>query len=162
MNFTAPWGRSVKLITITVVTGLLALVAIGLAMADYGTAWLVAMVALPLVILLGTAPFMVRGYRLEGDQLRVRRLGWTSAVSLAGLQSAAIDGEAMKSSLRVFGDGGVFGFVGYFRGSRLGPYRAWVTDRSRAVVLRFPDRVVVVSPGDPETFVARLQETLQR
>ena len=41
---------------------------------------------------------------------------------------------------------------------RLGRYRAWVTDPRRAVVLEFPDRTIVVSPGRPHLFVDELRE----
>ncbi|MBD3376570.1 hypothetical protein GF406_16155, partial [candidate division KSB1 bacterium] len=32
-------------------------------------------------------------------------------------------------------------------------YRAFVTDMNKTIVLKFPDRTVVVSPESPEAFV---------
>jgi hypothetical protein len=54
------------------------------------------------------------------------------------------------------GNGGFFAFTGYFRNKELGAYRAFMTDRRLAVVLRFPDRVIVVSPDRPEDFVSAI------
>ena len=67
----------------------------------------------------------------------------------------------MRRSIREFANGGLFSYTGGFHNSVLGSYRAFVTDHARTVVLRFPDRaagdrVVVLSPDDPEAFVARL------
>ena len=73
-------------------------------------------------------------------------------------RGSRISPDAMRRSLRTFGNGGVFGFTGWFYNSRLGRYRAWVTDPKRAVVLVFPDRTIVVSPGRPHLFVDELRE----
>jgi hypothetical protein len=55
--------------------------------------------------------------------------------------------------MRTFGNGGFFSFTGHFRSKELGSYRAFMTDRRRAVVLRFPSSVIVISPERPEDFV---------
>ncbi len=52
----------------------------------------------------------------------------------------------MKGSIRTFGNGGLFCFSGRFRNRKLGSYRAFATDPKLAVVLRFPDKIVVVTP----------------
>ena len=103
------------------------------------------------------ALFTIRGYRLEGDVLLVRRLGWNSRIDLAGLQSAEADPAAMNGSIRTFGNGGFFCFAGAYWNRRLRSYRAFVTYPRRAVVLRFPRRTVVVTPEHPEEFVAKLK-----
>ena len=53
----------------------------------------------------------------------------------------------------MFGNGGLFSFSGRFRNREVGPYRAFVTDWTRAVVLFVPGRAIVVSPADPAAFV---------
>ena len=62
----------------------------------------------------------------------------------------------MRGSLRLFGNGGIFSITGLFRNRALGNYRAFVTDLKRTVVLRFPERIIVVSPECPEKFVAEI------
>jgi hypothetical protein len=53
----------------------------------------------------------------------------------------------------LFGNGGLFSFTGVFRSPKLGRYRAYVTDPARTVILRFAERIAVVSPEDPDAFV---------
>ena len=77
----------------------------------------------------------------------------------AGLQSATFDPQAMRGSLRTFGNGGFFSITGFYWNKTLRTYRAFVTDPRHAVVLRYERRMVVVSPGDPEAFVRELAET---
>lgn len=108
---------------------------------------------LPLAIILLCALFVVRGYSIANDALLIHRLFWKTRVSLSGLQSVKFDSDATRRSIRTLGNGGFFAFTGYFRNVELGTYRAFMTDRRRAVVLRFPDRVIVVSPDRPEEFV---------
>jgi hypothetical protein len=115
------------------------------------------MVLLPLLVLVGAAFFVIRGYTVSGQTLRIHRLGWDSTLDLQQLRSATVDPEAMRRSLRTFGNGGLFCFAGRFRSQKLGPYRAFATDPKRAVVLTFADRTVVVTPDDPAAFVAQLQ-----
>jgi Bacterial PH domain len=108
---------------------------------------------LPLVIIFACALFTVRSYSITNDALSIDRLLWKTGVSLSGLQSVKYDPEATRRSIRTFGNGGFFSFTGYFRNKELGSYRAFMTDRRRAVVLRFPHSVIVISPERPEDFV---------
>jgi hypothetical protein len=136
---------------------LIAVPVIGLAaIPGAGTVWLAVMVFAPLVILFAAAFFMIRGYELTGSELFIKRLGWKSTLNLQNLQHAEVDPEAMKRSIRLFGNGGLFCFAGQFRNKKLGRYRAYATDHGLAVVLRFTDKVVVVTPGAPDRFVEQI------
>ena len=64
--------------------------------------------------------------------------------------------DAMRGSIRTFGNGGAFSFSGFYYNKRLGSYRAFVTDPRRAVVLRYATRRVVLSPAAPDDFVGDL------
>ncbi|HUG12197.1 MAG TPA: PH domain-containing protein [Opitutaceae bacterium] len=149
----APWSTSLKLTSLFV-----SLVLIGVAIAVGRTGgwagWLASSASLSLLV--GMLLFTVRGYAVEGSALVVRRLLWNTRLSLLGLVSAKADPLAMESSLRTFGNGGGFSFTGRYRNKRLGSYRALVTDPARSVVLRWPERTVVVSRGSPEAFVREL------
>lgn len=117
----------------------------------------VVVAAAPPAIAIVAALFVVSGYELAGHALRVRRLLWTTSLSLDGLRSAWHDPSAMKCSLRLFGNGGLFSVTGLYRNRALGRYRAFVTDPARAVVLLLHNRVVVVSPSDPAAFLDQLR-----
>jgi len=155
----APWSGFLKGISIVVTLLLL------------GISWLIAFIvpmhalpmlrtvatAVPLIILLAAVPFVVRDYEVRDGTLRVRRLGWTTRVALGELREATIDPQAGAGSIRLFGNGGLFSFSGWFRNAKRGRYRAFVTDWQCAVVLRATACTVVLSPSDPAGFVRGLQ-----
>ena len=148
MRYRAPWAASVKWIT----GGVVVLFAGLVFMTPWGgaAAW---------ALFFALFAFGPSGYSFHGRDLLIRRRAWAPfRVPLAGLTAATVSPGAMRKSLRTFGNGGVFGFTGWFHNSRLGRYRAWVTDPKRAVVLEFPDRTIVVSPGRPHLFVDELRE----
>jgi hypothetical protein len=66
----------------------------------------------------------------------------------------------MRWSLRC-GNGGFYSITGFYWSKLLGLYRAFVTDMSRTVVLRYTRRTVVVSPASPEEFVHEVVATQQ-
>jgi hypothetical protein len=102
------------------------------------------------------ALFTVRGYTVTADAILVHRLLWTTRLPLAGLQSAQLEPNAMRWSIRTFGNGGFFSFSGFYRNKLLGAYRAFVTDRNQTVVLRYSGHTIVVSPSSPEKFTQEL------
>ncbi len=155
-SFDAPWGTSLRVMTSLTCLVLLVVAVYGVLTWEGETARPAIMVGGPAAVILAALPFVVRGYRLSGGTLFVRRLFWETRIPLEGLRRARFDPEAMSGSLRTFGNGGLFSFTGRFRNRSLGPYRAWVTDPKRAVVIELEDRTVVVSPGRPREMEALL------
>ena len=151
--FGAPWGTSLKAMTLLGCASFLGISLVGLLKGSRSVTWWILMVVLPVVTLAITACFAVRGYALESDTLQIQRLGWRTEISLNQLESATIDSHAMDRSIRTWGNGGLFAFVGHFWNRKLGAYYAYATKLDHAVVLEFPDRRLVVTPDDPERFV---------
>jgi len=117
-----------------------------------------AMVGLPLVILVGSLLFMVRGYVLTESQIEVQRLGWSTVLPFAGLAAVSGEPQGLQGSLRLFGNGGLFGISGWFWNRRIGRFRAYATDPERAVLLRYRDgKQVVVTPHDVQHFIVQLR-----
>ena len=71
-----------------------------------------------------------------------------------------IDPEAMRGAHMTFGSGRFADFFRTFRSDRLGRFRAFATDHDRAVVLRFADHTVVVTPADPAGLAASLRRSI--
>ncbi|MCY4024948.1 MAG: PH domain-containing protein [Acidobacteria bacterium] len=169
-TFRAPWSRALLISTSVQGLLLLAVCAATLVLAVLDSElrpWerllaLLIGVGLPLTILGIAARFAVRGYTVSGDSILVHRLGWSLPVDAGGLEAATISPFVMRRSVRELGNGGLFAYTGRFRNAKLGSYRAFVTDHSRTVVLRFPGRadgeVLVMSPDDPQAFVALLAD----
>ena len=158
----APWSTALRLVSFLGAGVLLAVgVTVGRAIplgSGPAFAEAVARLVLPAAVLtlLGSLLFVVTGYHLEGTSLLVHRPLWQSRIDVQGLERVWHDPEAMRRSLRLFGNGGLFSITGLYRNSTLGTYRAFVTDPARAVVLKSPTRVVVVSPASPLEFVSHV------
>jgi hypothetical protein len=104
---------------------------------------------------IGCALFSIRGYTVAPEELLVHRLLWSTRIPLVGLQSARRESLPWWRGIRI-GNGGFFSFTGWRYGPGLGLYRVFVTNQPDRVVLRYPNRTVVVSPSPPEDFVREL------
>jgi hypothetical protein len=150
----APWSNTLVAISTLVTLLLLGIVLLGLLVGPRSNPiWLGLMVVLPVAILVLTGMRSVQGYRIEGSRLYIQRPGWSNTIDLTSLQGAQVDPHAMDKSLRIWGNGGLFSFSGFFHNAKLGQYQAYVTDQRRTVVLTFPTRRLVLSPTDPDEFV---------
>jgi len=156
----APWSGLLKAIS-AVSTLLLLGVAYGASRAapPAGLAHVVgiAVACIPLTVALVALPFVVVGYEVDAKELRVRRLLWNTTLNLKGVNRVWQDPEVIRGSLRVIGNGGLFSFSGLFWSKRLGRYRIFATDLKRCVVLVLTDRVVVVTPADPDAFIQHIR-----
>jgi hypothetical protein len=156
-KFSAPWGKDLKLMTTLCFVICLGVALIGVISLPEALPFVrFSATAVPLLILVGGAFFAVRGYTLDHGKLIIHRLGWSSRLDLGSLDSAVADPAAMAGSLRIAGNGGLFAFSGWFWSRKLGKYRAFGTDPRRSVILRFPDRTVVVTPDAPERLVEEI------
>ncbi|MBE9019406.1 hypothetical protein C7Y66_05450 [Chroococcidiopsis sp. CCALA 051] len=157
--FNAPWDKSLIFSTMLFSSILLGVALIGLLVGEERNNffWLLAMVVLPLAILIASALFGVRGYKLTNDALYIQRFGWNSKIPLTQLINAESNPYAMDNSLRTWGNGGLFAITGRFRNDRLGSYQAYATDPLRSVILRFPQRTIVLTPDNPEQFVREVR-----
>lgn len=156
--YQAPWGKSLIVVSSLFVVITVAFFLAAASKRPYITPGFVAQCAqwlLPIIVLC-CLPFMIRGYVITDDAILIRRLFWNTRLDRAGLKSAAVVPRAMNKSLRTCGNGGGFSFTGWYWSKPLGFYRAFVTDQDRTVVLRFEKKRVVVSLGEPEDFVKKL------
>lgn len=156
-TYRAPWGTTLRVISFVLVVVAVTIPA-GLRLLPVSLpVWSakLAIWGLPLA-LLASLPFMIRGYAITPDDILIRRLFWTTRLKRTGFRSAEGMPRVMATSIRTCGNGGGFSFTGWYWSKSIGPFRAFVTDLNRTVVLRFDKRTVVLSPGDPEDFVAEL------
>jgi hypothetical protein len=106
-------------------------------------------------LVVGCAFFTIRGYTVTPDAILVHRLVWNTRLPLAGLQSARVERKPRRWGIRI-GNGGFFSFSGFHYTPGLGFWRVLVTDHRRLVMLRYPNRMVAISPAAPEDFVRDL------
>jgi hypothetical protein len=152
-QYKAPWSRSLILISVMATIVCLGSALMLLVRGHGSLPWLS---LAPLALLAGCALFTIRGYSIMDDAVLVHRLFWATRLPVEGLNSARFEPQAMRGSVRTFGNGGLFSFSGHYQNKALGPYRAFVTDRRQTIVLRYSGRTIVLSPAAPEQFIAAL------
>jgi len=151
-TFRAPWGQSLKWVSVLSVVLLLG---VGFWITTLPGPRPLGYVPLALFVgmALGAALFMIRGYTVTPEVVLVHRPFWDTRLPREGLVSATVEPKAMKGSLKLCGNGGMYSFTGWYWSKKLGHFQPYVTDLNRTVVLRWEKRTVVVSPDDPEGFV---------
>ncbi|WP_226647617.1 PH domain-containing protein [Microbulbifer variabilis] len=160
--FQAPWSRQLKIISLLSVVLLLAIpfILIGKSQQSPSLLYSIAIALPPIILLLGAA-FAIRGYSLTNNSLQILRPGWKTSISLEGLREVKVDPKAMQGSVRIFGNSGLFGYVGLFQNQQLGRYRAFVTDQEKALVLYFPGKTLVITPDKPEYMAEMLRQYIR-
>ena len=103
---------------------------------------------------------LIRRYRLLGDEIVVARAWLPVRLPLAGLTAVETDREALRGAWKLWGNYGLGSYAGRFRSKKLGNFRAYVSDPDCAVVLRWSDRCLVVSPGQPGEFTDAVRARL--
>ncbi|PAU93231.1 hypothetical protein CK503_12465 [Aliifodinibius salipaludis] len=151
-TFKAPWDWLLILMTSGVTILLLGL--------NYYTPGVVSTL-ITWSIILGALGFGIFGYHIQDGQLKILRLGWSKDIDLSKITEVEFKPNAMTGSVRTFGIGGLFGYIGYFRNSILKSYKAYVTHRDKTVVLTTEEGEVVISPDDPKAFVASVKSVLE-
>ncbi len=88
--------------------------------------------------------FSPRGYVISEGSVFVKRLIGSVRIPLDAIRHVrAADSEDRRGCIRVFGNGGLFGYYGVYRTARLGTCNWYVTNRSNAVVLITDTRPIV-------------------
>lgn len=109
----------------------------------------------PLLGLLITGPFFlyerskVSRFAIEDNVLV---LG-SKRYPLQGMTGAERDPKVLCWAVKRSGNGGLGAIRGRYWSKRLGKFEAFLSGTENAVVLRWPDRVVALSPADPEFFI---------
>src|SRR5580693_139035 len=76
------------------------------------------------------------GYSIMDGEVVISRLIGNVHLPVAGIREVRIaTRDDLRGSMRVFGSGGLFGYYGLFRNSKLGTSRWYVTDRSHSLAL---------------------------
>jgi hypothetical protein len=91
----------------------------------------------------------VASFRIEDNVLVLGRKRYP----MAGIVDIGRNPEVMRRAARVWANGGFGAIRGHFWSKKVGKFYAFMTGTENAVVLRWPDKTVAVSPVDPEFFI---------
>jgi len=121
-------------------------------------AWVVHLIFLvPLFALaIGLAyAYSPRGFAVASGAIVIRRLIGNIEVPLADVRGIrAGTADDFGGLLRLWGNGGLFGYTGLFQTTRLGTCRWYVTNRNNTVIVTTPTKTLVLSPDDTAGFIA--------
>jgi Bacterial PH domain len=146
VTFSASYDLTVKIVSLLVLVA-----GLGGVVASHSV---VVAFILFLVLCLSYA-YSARGYVCEGPRLIIKRLVGDVTIPLDGLREArATAGDDFRGCMRLWGNGGLFGYYGLFRTTKLGKCTWYVTNRKKAVVLVTAAKTVVLSPDDVAGFLA--------
>jgi cytochrome bd-type quinol oxidase subunit 1 len=160
--FTAPWSKNLRRSSMIAMVVLLiaAIVAFFVVPPDQLIARILltgVFIAIPLIAVL----CMVRGYVVTESDIHITRTAWTMRLPLKTLKTVEGNAEALQGAIRLVGNYGLFSYTGFYWSKKLGFYRVYATDPDRAVVLRYPNRTIVITPHDPQAFIIRVRTLLK-
>jgi hypothetical protein len=151
----APLDGTARVTTRTMWLAAAGSVTAGVAVAALGSAWsglgLVVLGAFLFALLTWMRRIEPRSYDVGDGVLRVRR----RSASPSSFSGTIADVRRGRIGLRVFGDGGAYGYLGRFRADGR-TVRAFVTDRRNVVLLDVGGAPLALSPRDPDRFVAEV------
>lgn len=112
-------------------------------------------------LILGSAyAWSPRGYTIAGRAILVKRPVGAARLPLEGVREArAATSDDFRGCIRLWGDGGLFGYYGLFRTSKLGKSTWYLTNRGNAVVLVTEAKTALFSPDDRDGFLAAIRST---
>lgn len=142
-RFRAPWDLRLTLITAGILLLLLGLL--------YWHGGLIPTI-ITWSIILGTSAFGVYGYSIQDGKLKILRLGWSKEIPLSSIDHVEAKPHAMMGSMRIFGIGGLFAYVGSFRNGILGSYKAYATHSANTVLIDTGGEQIIVTPDNPREF----------
>jgi hypothetical protein len=149
MPFSASYDRITKIISALVCIFLLAVPVISEHL----------LVACLSLLIVGLAyAYSPRSYVVADRSILVKRIIGEVRVSLEGLREARrATADDLQGSIRLWGNGGLFGYYGLFRTSTLGKCWWYVTNRQNTVVVITNQKTALFSPDDVDGFLAAIR-----
>jgi hypothetical protein len=152
-EFSASYDGTTKIVS-AVVCILVVLIPIAIRQAPIGP--LVG--GLGVFVLILAYAYSPRGYRVAERAVTVRRLIGDVRIPLEDVRAARIaDADDFRGCIRLWASGGLFGYYGLFRTSKLGKSSWYLTSRRNRVVVITGAGTAVFSPDEAERFVAAIR-----
>jgi hypothetical protein len=150
-EFTASYDRTTKIVSVVVCAVLL------FAGVLTQSALVVCLSALTVVLSYAYSP---RGYALRERSIVVKRLIGGTRIPLEQVREARrTTSDDLRGCMRLWGSGGMFGYYGLFRTSKLKKCWWYVTDRRNTVVVITDATTALFSPDDVDGFLAAIRAT---
>lgn len=156
ISFTCPWSLGVTLIT--------AIIIIILAASTYfiwtddfpaSMLWLkYTLIIIFIATIIGVLGYMPIRLIIENDKIILHRLFCAINIPIKDIiEIKAIEKSETAFSIRVFGSGGLFGYLGKFKNKKLGYYTMYATDINELILIRTARKTYVFSCRNRDEFI---------
>ncbi len=111
---------------------------------------------LPILLIAVMFARSIRGYEVSTDAVWVVRWIDRRRIPLDGLKEVERAPSDMAAGVQPGNrqtNAALFAYNAMYDNDVLGPHQAYATDLQHVVVLRYPDRIVIISPDRPDDFV---------
>jgi hypothetical protein len=97
-------------------------------------------------------------YRTTDNKLIINRLIKKVILDKSEILNVVLlTNEDLKWTIRTFGVGGLFGYFGKFRNSKIGNMTWYATRRNQAILINLNDgQRIVITPDNPESLIVEL------
>ena len=114
--------------------------------------------AVILVVILACRAYMPLGYSIDNDQVAVERKIGRFIIPRTDIECVqVVSAEDLGRIWRMAGNGGVFGYTGWFSSSKYGTMRWFATSREQGVLLTLRSgKKYLLSPDDAKGFAKAL------
>ena len=159
MEFKASLDKLSKIISVTVAVLLILIAAIQVdVLFEARSAGAAITIALVIGIIFIAAALRAKGYYVDGKQLIIRRGLFDVRIPRRDIISVELlDRSDLKGAIRIFGVGGMFGYVGTYANLKMGSMTWYATRRDRPVLIRTSKKKIVVTPDEPELFLQQFR-----
>lgn len=146
--------RFTQLVTLAILVLILAVIISILATSDFAPLpTLISIAALAGVIALYFAS--IKAVVVTDHELIVERKIGQRVYSLTEIEAVRPITTELLNTLRLFGNGGLFGYMGWFRNSNLGTYHANANRRDSQILLTFEDGKLLVLSANQSVELAQ-------
>ncbi len=119
-------------------------------------------VGILVVVLALSFAYAPRGYEISESAITVKRLIGDVRVPLENLRAVRrVTQDDLRGTVRLWGSGGLFGYYGLFRTSKLGRCTWYATNRKNLIVAIGASKTTVFSPDDVDGFLKAIREEAQ-
>lgn len=160
MTVTFHWSNEVILITIMWILVVISCLAplFFISAVPHGLKWLLGIIILGSVIF--AAAYSPLSLSIDSDKVTLKKLIGQIVIPLEEIRTVKkINKNAISGSIRTFGSGGVFGYLGRFKNRNLGKYSMYITERKNLILIKTENRQYVFNCSEPDAFIKIYHES---
>lgn len=163
MHSTASLDKTAKILTVLgLVISIAVLYPILVRKGETGTLFSAIMGLFLFFVMAYSYYYSTKGYTLKDSKLIIHRPAGDKVISLKKLKGVYDFKKIEKGlTIRLFGNGGLFGYFGHFNNDKIGRFKMYSTKGWDFYILDFGKEKIAISPDEPE-FIGAIKELIQK